>query len=128
MKITYPLFLALLMSACVWLVSGCSTEQPGAAYALGSYTANVDGAPDRVTAAAQKAAEDMQLKDIVANSTKIDGHLTAANASGDTVAIDVQQAGDNVSKVTIRVGSGDEATSRQILDKLESHLTWFSSL
>ncbi|HUB27945.1 MAG TPA: DUF3568 family protein [Tepidisphaeraceae bacterium] len=128
MKVLYPICLALLIGGSVWMIEGCSTEQPGAAYALGAYSANVDGTPDRVTSAAQKAAEDMKFKDIVANQTKIDGHLTAADASGDTVSIDVQQAGDNVSKVTIRVGSGDEAVSRQILDKLEGHLSWFSSL
>jgi hypothetical protein len=129
MRLAYPLTLALVLGGFLWTVTGCETEKPGASYALGSYTAMVDSTPDKVTDAAQKAVSDLQLKDIVADSTKVDGHLTARTASGDTVAIDVQQAGDNVSKVTIHVGAtGDQALSRQILDKTENHLSWFSSL
>src|SRR5271170_2706134 len=84
-------------------LAGCQTESPGAEYTLGAYTTMVDGTPDKVTDAARKAAEDLQLQDILANSTKVDGNLTALNAQGDKVTIDVAQAGDNVSKVTIHV-------------------------
>ena len=49
---------------------------------------------------------------------KVDGKVTAKNAHNETVTINIEQAGDNVSKVSIRVGTtGDEAVSKQILDK-----------
>jgi hypothetical protein len=42
------------------------------------------------------------------------------------VTIQVAQAGDNVSKVTIQVGAtGDEAVSKQLADRIKSHLSWF---
>ena len=39
---------------------------------------------------------------------------------GDAVTIDIAQATDNVSKVTIHIGtSGDEAVSKQLIDKIK---------
>jgi len=78
-----------------------------------------------VTVAAQKAAADLGLLDIVGNGTAIDGKVTAKNAQGDAVTIDIEQAGQNVSKVTIRIGAtGDDAVSKQLVDRINSHLTW----
>jgi hypothetical protein len=106
-------------------LTGCQTESPGATNTLGSYSTMIDGPPDKVTAASQKAANDLKLTDIVGTSTKVDGKVTANTAQGDAVTIDVAQAGDNVSKVTIRVGiTGDDAVSKQLVDRIKSHLSW----
>ena len=107
-------------------LAGCQTESPGATNTLGAYSTMVDSSPDKVTTAAQKAAADLQLSDIVGNGTKIDGKVTARNAQGDAVTIDIEQAGENVSKVTIHVGAtGDDAVSKQLVDRIKSHLSWF---
>jgi hypothetical protein len=106
-------------------LTACETETPGATDTLGIYSTNVDGTPDKVTAAAQKAAADLNLSDIVGNSTSIDGKVTAKDAQGDDITINIEQAGDGVSKVTIHVGvTGDEAVSKQLIDKIKSHLSW----
>jgi hypothetical protein len=106
-------------------LTACSTESPGATQALGFYSTNVDASPDKVTTAAQKAAGDLKLTDIVGNGTKVDGKVTAKDAQGDAVTIDIEQAGENVSKVTIHIGTtGDEAVSKQLIDRINSHLSW----
>jgi Protein of unknown function (DUF3568) len=106
-------------------LTACETDTPGATQTLGVYSTNVDGTPDKVTAAAQKAAADLNLTEIVGNGTSIDGKVTAKDAQGDVVTIDIAQAGDGVSKVTIHVGTtGDEAVSKQLIDKIKSHLSW----
>jgi len=106
-------------------LTACKTETPGATETLGVYSTMVAGAPDKVTAAAQKAAADLKLTDIVGNGTKVDGKVTAKNAQGDAVTIDVEQAGEGVSKVTIHIGlTGDEAVSKQLVDRIKSHLSW----
>jgi len=106
-------------------LTACSTESPGATQTLGVYSTNVDSSPDKVTTAAQKAADDLKLTDIVGNGTKVDGKVTAKDAQGDVVTIDIEQAGDSVSKVTIHVGTtGDEALSKQLIDRIKSHLSW----
>jgi len=106
-------------------LTACSTESPGATQTLGVYSTNVDASPDKVTTAAQKACDDMKLTDILGNGTKVDGKVTAKDAQGDVVTIDIEQAGENVSKVTIHVGAtGDEALSKQLIDKINGHLSW----
>jgi uncharacterized protein DUF3568 len=116
--------LGLLAAGCYLLtLSACQTSQPGSTYTLGTYSATVNGPPDKVTAAASKAAADLKLADIISNSTKVDGNVTAKNANGDTVTVTVAQAGDGVSTVSIRVGAtGDEAVSRQLVDGINHHL------
>lgn len=105
--------------------TGCATDTPGATDTLGSYSTMVDGPPDKVTSAAEKAADDLKLTDIVSDSTKIDGKLIAKNAQGDTIRINIEQAGENVSKVTIHVGAtGDEAVSKQLVERIKSHMSW----
>lgn len=106
-------------------LTACETETPGATETLGAYSTNVNAGPEKVTAAAQKAAADLNLSEIVANGTSIDGKVTAKDAQGDVITIDIEQSGDNVSKVTIHVGAtGDEAVSKQLMDKIKSHLSW----
>jgi hypothetical protein len=106
-------------------LSACQTDTPGATETLGVYSTMVDGSPDKVTAAAQKAADDLKLTDIIGNGTKVDGKVTAKDAQGDDVTINIEQAGDSVSKVTIHVGAtGDQALSKQLVDRIKSHLSW----
>lgn len=112
----------------LWLLNlaGCQTDTPGTTDTLGSYTTMIDSSPDKVTAAAQKAAGDLKLIDIVGNGTAVDGRVTAQDAQGDDVTIDITQAGQNVSQVKIRIGlTGDEAVSKQLVDRIRSHLSWF---
>jgi hypothetical protein len=81
-----------------------------------------------VTTAAYKACEDLKLSNINSGSggSTVDGEVTATTAQGENVTIDIKQNGDNVSKVTIRVGAaGDDAVSQQLVDRIKSHLSWF---
>ncbi|MGA2581790.1 MAG: DUF3568 family protein [Tepidisphaeraceae bacterium] len=106
-------------------LAACQTDSPGATETLGVYSTMVDSTPDKVTTAAQKAADDLKLTNIVGNGTTMDGKVTAKDAQGDDVEIDIEQAGDNVSKVTIHIGAtGDQAVSKQLIDRINSHLSW----
>jgi hypothetical protein len=122
-------FILALFGLGVFIIqSGCSTDQPGTTDTLGSYTTNVDSSPDKVTTAAYKACEDLKLSNINSGSggSKVDGEVTATTAQGENVTIDIKQNGDNVSKVTIRVGAtGDNAVSEQLIDRIKAHLSWF---
>jgi hypothetical protein len=126
MKSAFVALSVLGMGLFLMNLAGCQTESPGATNTLGTYSTMVDSTPDKVTTAAQKAAADLSLSDIVGNGTKIDGKVTAKNAHGDIVTIDVEQAGENVSKVSIRIGeTGDDSVSKQLVDRIKSHLSWF---
>lgn len=125
MKLAMLAMSVLCVSFFLMNMTGCSTESPGATDTLGSYSTMIDGPPDKVTVAAEKAAGDLKLTEIVANGTKVDGKVVAKNAQSDTITINIEQAGDNVSKVTIHVGAtGDQAVSKQLVDRIKSHLSW----
>jgi uncharacterized protein DUF3568 len=122
----YALYTVVLaIAGAVFLTfSGCSTDQPGATDTLGSYSTNVAATPDKVTTAASKACSDLNLQNINSNGTSVDGKVTANTADGTAVVIDIAQSGDNVSKVTIRVGTtGDQSISQQLVDRIKSHLS-----
>ena len=122
--------LATLGSACclsMGTLVGCHSEsEPGATYALNTYTGMVDAAPDSATTAAAKACGDLGLLDVVETSTKVDGKVTAKTADDKTVTISVGLAGDGVSKLSIQVGTtGDESMSAQLFERTKAHLRWF---
>lgn len=96
------LFLALL--------GGCQTESTAGPKSLGPYCDVVSGTSDRVTAAAEKAAADLHLSDVmvVANVANVAGKITARTASGDNITIGIHQASDNVSTFTIFIDDGSE--------------------
>jgi hypothetical protein len=116
------LLLAGSLGLGLMVLSGCETNSPGEKDTLGTYSVMVDGRPDKVTKAATESVQDMKLTDIVSTGTTIDGKVMAKDAQSDNVEIDIEQAGDNVSKVTVRVGAGDEAISHQILDRIKKNL------
>ena len=102
-------------------LGGCETSKPGVKDIAGTYSTIVSAAPDKATAAARKAVEDLKLADITSTATKVDGKVTARTAANDEITIEIEQAGDNVSKVSVRVGvTGDEAVSMQILDRIKN--------
>src|ERR1700689_3248371 len=120
MKIAALILSILSLGAVVSIQAGCSTDQPGATTALGSYSTNIDSTPDKVTTAAAKACDDLKLSDINSSGSKVDGKVTAKTSEGTDVTIDISQSGDSVSKVTIRVGAtGDDAISKQLVDRIK---------
>jgi hypothetical protein len=126
MKAVLVLICMFGLSVLLLVLNGCATDQPGGTNTLGDYSTNVAAAPDKVTTAASKACDDLKFQNINASGTKVDGKVTAKTAQGDDVIITISQAGDSVSKVSVRVGTtGDQAVSKQIVDRINSHLSWF---
>ena len=103
------------------VLGGCETSRAGVKDTAGRYSTMVNAAPDKATAAAKQAVEDLKLADITSTATKVDGKVTARTAGNDQVNIEIEQAGDNVSEVSVRVGvTGDESLSMQILDRIKN--------
>jgi hypothetical protein len=116
--------LTLLVGAgALVLMSGCGTDTPGVTNTLGSFSTVINGPPDKVTEAAVRAANDLRLGSVTSQESKVDGTVTARTAQNDAVNITVEQAGENVSKVSIKVGGmGDEGISTQLFDHIRTNL------
>jgi Protein of unknown function (DUF3568) len=105
------------------LLAACSTGQPGVTNEVGCVVTRVAANTTDATAAARKAVESLKLTSVTSQATAVDGIVTARTAQGDDVKISIDRDGDNVSKVSIRVGTwGDEATSLSIVEKMRESI------
>lgn len=103
-----------VMLALVAALTGCRTVKK----ATGSHEAFMQADPDRVVAAAQVSMEELGLIGVVGQSTKLDGEISARTAQDKSVQVNVKREGDNVSRMTVRIGTfGDESMSRAIIEK-----------
>jgi hypothetical protein len=93
------------------------------AYVRGDTEAVLQGDPPRVAAAAERAANQLKLSVVSANSTGLDGKLIARTASDAKVEVTIKGEGPGTSKVWIRVGMfGDTAIQQNMLDAIRQHL------
>jgi hypothetical protein len=105
------------------LAVGCSTDEPGVKNVAGAIEGYVDASPERTAAAAETVVKDLKLVLVSSVATKLDGKVAATTAQGDKVTIDIKRAGDNVSEVSIRVGTlGDEALGLKIFNDIKKQL------
>ncbi|HEX7009578.1 MAG TPA: DUF3568 family protein [Phycisphaeraceae bacterium] len=117
------LWLAASLALLICVVPACSTLAPGVKNQMGTIVAYVEGSPDQVTSAAEKALKEMSLTIDYNSATALDGRILAHTAQGTKVRIDVEQSGENISKTSIRVGSfGDEGVSMAILNRIKENL------
>lgn len=124
---------ALGLIATLPVAAGCEVAAGlalGAAAGVGTY-AYVDGemessekAPiDKTWDATQEAVKDLQLQVEEQKKDTQTASLRARQADGTRVSIELTNAGPETTQVAIRVGVfGDEAESKQILEKIQSHL------
>jgi hypothetical protein len=103
---------------------GCSTNTPGVTDTAGRFDMLIDAPPATVARAADSVIENYKFPIESFTFSKADGHLLAHTAQGTEVQLWINQQGDNVSKIEIRVGlTGDEALSQQILKKIKNKST-----
>jgi hypothetical protein len=105
------------------LFAGCETSRSGVTNTAGTYDAVVMGDTVEATKAAAEVMEDMKFTITENVSTKVDGVVKARTARDVPVVINITSAGEDLSKVSIRVGDfGDESMSLMILDKIKAEL------
>jgi len=115
----------LLLSGCeTWHGLGKDVGKTGDAMAgEGQYVMTVQAPPDKVTAAAKSAVQQLQMTDIESSGDRGEGKVTAKTVRQDSVTIDIEQSGDTDSKVTIYTHGDDADTVRkQIQDQINSNL------
>jgi hypothetical protein len=107
-------------AAALALLGGCKTGKPGVRNYAGYVVGYVPAPPAQVTDAARETLEELDLQMIFAESTKVDGKVTAMTAREKKVDIDISETHDGLSKVCVRIGDfGNEDLSTEILDRIE---------
>lgn len=119
---THVLMPVFAILGLLWLPA-CATHEPGVKNVVGTYTATVKGAPVEVTDAASSTLEEMELLKLKSKVTAVDGSVSAQTADGTNVSVDIEQAGDGLSSVRVRVGvAGDKKLSMAIIDGIKKEL------
>jgi hypothetical protein len=114
-----------LLGGCTALVVGAAAggATAGALYYKGELKASVDGTPEAVIVATEKAFKDLIWAKETATASQTDGLATARTATGKEVKVTVNATTPQVSEVRIRVGTfGDENLSRLLYDRIISFL------
>ena len=101
------------------LLGGCKTSEPNVRQFAASYRELIAANPPQIIEAAKLAVEEMKLILISSN----DEQVIARTAEDQKVTITVQPEGENISRVSVRVGTyGSEQTSLLILEKIKQML------
>jgi len=122
--IVTALALSFIAGCETWHGLGKDVGKTGDAMAgEGKYVMTVQATPERVTAAAKSAVEQLKMTDIDSSGDRSEGKVTAKTARQDSVRIDIEQSGDTDSKVTIYTHGDDADTVRkEIQDRIISNL------
>ncbi len=122
--IVTTLALSVIVGCGTWHGLGKDIGKTGDAMAgEGKYVMTVHAMPDKVTAAARSAVEQLKMTDIDSSGDRTEGKVTAKTARQDTVRIDIEQSGATDSIVTIYTHGDDADTVRQqIQDRINSNL------
>lgn len=115
---TFALTAAFAALAGVW---GCqSTHEKGVKSNMHSQWTDVAADTRTATAAAEAVLKDEELKNVHAQSTNVDGHVTANKADGTKVNVSIQKKSDNMSQVSVTVGTlGDPRLGAEIAKKVK---------
>lgn len=120
------------LSVCALVLTGCDTwhglgkdigKTGDAMSGQGKYVMTVQATPDKVTAAARRAVEQLKMTDVDSSGDRSEGKVTAKTAKLDSVKIEIEQLGETTSKVTINThGTDADDVSEQIQDRINSNL------
>lgn len=94
-----------------------------AAYVNGDLQAVLEGSPEKVVQASEAALKELEVPIVSRDASAVDGKVVGRTTLQRKIDISVHRETETTSKVSIRVDTfGDEAFSRQILDKIRSKL------
>lgn len=115
--------LATSLLIATFALVGCTTPQPGVSNQFGTLETLVEADTKAVTEAAKDTLEDMDLVIVSSQATAIDGQVIARTAQDKKVTVTAEKAGENLTKMYIRVGTvGDQEVSLDILERIQNRL------
>ena len=123
----------LILSAIIGLLTatqtGCLLLAAGAgagttvAYVKGDTDAVIDADTKTVTAASEKAMKEMELYVVSSSATGLDGRIDGRTAGDTKVVVVVKHYGENLSKVSVRVGNfGNSVMQDELLEKIRENI------
>ena len=95
----------------------------GVAYVNGDLETTLDGTPQKLVQASKAALEELDVHVVSSDESAVDGRVVGRTALQKKIDVTIKRETDRTCKLAIRVDTfGDEALSRQVLDKIRSRL------
>lgn len=114
--------LALTGCAAALIAGGAAAGVGAVAYVKGDLEKTYDRSLSSLYEASKAGLRDMEFTPKSDRKDAVEYHLVSTMADGTEVKVNGRRQ-DQMTRISIRVGVfGDESASRQILDKIESHL------
>jgi hypothetical protein len=112
---------AMILGALVFTTTGCkSTHEEDVKSNLRKQWTEVAANTEKTTEAAKEVLAGEELKDVVAKSTAVDGTATGKMADGTKVEVTIKKKSDNISHVSVVVGSlGSPTLGADIAKKIK---------
>ena len=105
----------------ILVIVGCATSQEGVKSNYKTQWTQVSANPTVTTEAAKSVLEAEGLKEVKAETTNVDGKVTAKTADGTKVSVSVKKAGDTASEVSVSVGTmGDPELGAELARKIKT--------
>ncbi len=112
----------LLTSGCLLLAAGAGAGA-GVIYAQGDLEAHLSASPSQIASATERAFKELNIKKTAFTSSDLEAEILGKTATDKRVVVKTKAQADNISSVSIRVGTvGDQALSQTILDKIKKNL------
>src|SRR5262249_25697516 len=109
-------------SGCLLAVAAAGTGA-GVAYVKGKTVSTVDADPQAVADATEQAMDDLDIKVISNESSKVDANIVGRTARDTKIEVTVKSESPKFSKIFIRAGVfGDDALQDRLLDKIKANL------
>jgi len=106
-----------------FFLAGAAAGAVGIVYTKGDLTGYEDATVPRTAEATKLAMKDLGFPLLESYATSDEGEVNARVGSDNKATVHLDRKSDQVCKINIRIGTfGDEALSRQILEKIQLHL------
>jgi hypothetical protein len=117
------LVLAAELPACSTVEAHETSRMTGVAYVNGELDATLEASPERIVQASEAALKDLEIPVVSRDASAVDGKVVGRSALQRKIDITIHRKTETTSELSIRVDTfGDEAFSRQVLDKIRSKL------
>jgi K+-transporting ATPase c subunit len=114
--------LLVSQTGCLLLLAAAGTGT-GVAYVKGKTVNTVDGNPQQVAAATEKAFKDMSVTVVSNSASTIDSEVVGRTARDVKIDVVAKSRSEKMSEVFIRVGVfGDDPLQGQVLDRIKTNL------
>lgn len=122
-KMRWQLLCVGVLGLGLGVLPACKTDQPGVSSTYRSQYFDANADTQEATEAAEEALNDLELRNVEATATAVDGRAVGYTADGTRVSVSITRIDDQHSQVSVTVGTlGDPSLGSDIVARIKREL------